>query len=220
MLNRLLSLFLKPNCPLCQRSADDVFCQYCLAKLSYCRLKNHQQLIDSDFFVFAWGKYDRDLKRAIASLKYDNQENIGEIFGIWLGKTWLKLGKKKQYPQLTIVPIPLHPHKKQLRGYNQAELIARGFCHITNYSCKTNLLLRNKDTEAMFGLNPQQRKQNIRNAFKIGADMTKLSKNQQILIVDDIYTTGTTAIEARSVLNKARLKTIGIATVSRVDGEG
>ena len=218
MLNRLLSLFLKPNCPLCQRPADELFCEYCVDKLSSCKFNHHyQKWITPDFLLFSWGKYDRDLKRAIALLKYNQQPEIGEILGEWLGRAWLELGNKKKYPQLTVIPIPAHSQRLQTRGYNQAELIARGFCDITGYQLKTNLLIREKDTEAMFGLNLAQRKENISEAFKIGQDYQKISQNQNILIIDDIYTTGTTVNEAKQVLQKANLKTVGVATVSRVN---
>ena len=218
MLNRFLSLFLKPNCPLCQRPADELFCEYCLDKLSSCELNHqYQKFITPDFFLFSWGKYDSELKRAIASLKYNQQPEIGHILGEWLGKAWLKLGNKNQYPQLIIIPIPSHPQRRKTRGYNQAELIARGFCKITGYQLKTHLLIREKDTEAMFGLNLAQRKENIHQAFKIGIDYPQISPGQNILIIDDIYTSGTTVNEAQQVLQKANLKTIGVATASRVN---
>ncbi len=217
MLNRLLSLFLKPNCPLCQRWADEVFCEYCLDKLSSCELNdNYQKLINPDFLLFSWGKYEHYLKCAIALLKYNQQSEIGEILGIWLAQAWLKLGNQRKYPRLTVIPVPSHPDKIKIRNYNQAELIARGFCQITGYQLHNNLLIREKDTEAMFGLNLSQRKQNISRAFKIGKDYQKIKKNQGILIIDDIYTTGTTVEEVKRILNEAKLNTIGVATVSRV----
>ncbi len=215
MLNRLLSLFLKPNCPLCQRSANDVFCDYCATKILSCQLANHQTFVKPNFLLFAWGKYDRELKRSIAQLKYNQQPEIGHILGIWLGKAWLQSANKEKYPHLTVIAIPASAQKMKIRGYNQAELIARGFCQLTGYNLKNNLLIRQKDTEAMFGLNPLQRKENIQQAFSIGKDYAKIKKTQQILIIDDIYTTGTTVNEAKQVLNKAGLKTIGVATVSK-----
>ena len=217
MFNRLLSLFLKPNCPLCQRSADDVFCQYCLEKISSCKLKyNYQKLIEANFLLFSWGKYDRDLKRAIALLKYEQQPEIGEILGRWLGELWLKSGNKKKYPHLIVIPVPLHKDKIKIRGYNQAELIARGFCQITRYPMKNNIVTREKDTHAMFGLNPSQRRDNIQQAFKLSKAYRQIKLSQQILIVDDIYTTGTTVNEVKGLLEKAKIKTIGVATVSKV----
>ena len=218
MLNRLLSLFLKPNCPLCQRSADEVFCDYCQQKLTDCQLNFTQQrkTIDNNFILLSWGKYDRDLKKALASLKYNQQTAIGEELGIWLGEAWLKHFNHRQYPRVTVIPIPCHPKKLQTRGYNQADLIARGFTQVTGYNLKSNLLIRQKQTEAMFGLNMKQRQENIDQAFKLGKDYGSVKKSDPVLIIDDIYTTGTTVAEAQRILTKAKLKTIGVATVCRV----
>ena len=218
MLNRLLSLFLKPNCPLCQRSAQEVFCDYCNQKLADCQLdfSQQQRSISSNFILLSWGKYDRELKRALALLKYKRQKAIGEILGIWLGQTWLDHGYDKKYPNLIITPIPCHSERLKTRGYNQADLIARGFAEVTGYSLKSHLLSRQKNTEAMFGLDINKRKKNIKQAFKLGADYRKLNKSRSILIIDDIYTTGTTVNEANRVLQQANLNTIGVATVCRV----
>lgn len=218
MFNRLLSLFLKPNCPLCQRSTEDVFCQYCVDKLSSCQLKHdYENLIQPDFFLFSWGKYDRDLKRAIAFLKYEQKPEIGEALGRWLGQAWVTSGNQQKYPQLIVIPIPSHRDKIKTRGYNQAELIARGFCQITRYPLKNNLLSREKDTEAMFGLNLSQRKDNIKQAFAIKKTHPPIKKSSHILIIDDIYTTGTTVNEVKRILEIANFTTIGVATVSKVD---
>ena len=220
MFNRLLSLFLKPNCPLCQRTADDVFCQYCIDKLSSCKLRHsHEKLIQADFVLFSWGKYDRDLKRAIASLKYQHHPEIGEILGNWLGQAWLKSGNKQKYPHLIVIPVPSHRDKIKIRGYNQAELIARGFCQVTRYPLKNNLVLRKINTQAMFGLNLSQRRKNIKQAFRISDSYQQLKTSQKILIIDDIYTTGTTVDEIKRILENAQLQTIGVATVSRVNIE-
>ena len=104
----------------------------------------------------------------------------------------------------------------QTRGYNQADLIARGFTQVTGYNLKSNLLIRQKQTEAMFGLNMKQRQENIDQAFKLGKDYGSVKKSDPVLIIDDIYTTGTTVAEAQRILTKAKLKTIGVATVCRV----
>lgn len=214
MLNNILSLFLKSNCPLCQRSSDNIICRYCEEKLRHCQLTDYKQFSSQNYLLFSWGKYDDYLKRSIASLKYDKKKEIGVLLGNWLGKAWLESGNKKNYSQLTIIPIPLHPEKLKKRGFNQAELIARSFCDVTAYQLKTQLLMRVKNTEAMFSLTPQQKKANIDKAFRIGKDYEKINKMQPILIIDDIYTTGTTVNEAIKVLTNAKLKTLGVATIS------
>ncbi|NCO73656.1 MAG: ComF family protein [Cyanobacteria bacterium] len=214
MLNNILSLFVKPNCPLCQRTAKQIICQYCEQKLRSCQLIDYKQFSDPNFLLFPWGKYDSYLKQAIASFKFDRKKDMGELLGMWLGEAWLECGWGKIYKKMTVIPIPLHPEKLKTRGFNQAELIASSFCDVTGYQLKTNLLIRVKNTEAMFGLNPQQRKTNINEAFGLGKDYHKINKSQPILMIDDIYTTGATVNEGKKVLTQKNLKIIGVATVS------
>ena len=214
MFNKILSLFLKANCPFCDRATDQILCQYCEQKLRHCQWKNHLQNCPNDYLLFSWGRYDDYLKRSIAVLKYDKKKEIGELLGNWLGEAWLQSGKKKTYPRLTVIPIPLHPEKLEIRGFNQAELIAKSFCDVTGYELKTNLLIRVKNTEAMFGLSVKERKANIDRAFTIGKDYKKVNPHQLIFLIDDIYTTGATVNEGIKILKEAKLKPLGVATVS------
>lgn len=214
MFNEFLSLFLKSNCPLCERSAKNILCSYCREKLQSCQLSQPYFSLSSDFFLFAWGKYDSYLKRAIAQLKYDKKKEIGELMGNWLGEKWLQMGKKREYPSLIITPIPLHKEKLKMRGFNQAELIASGFCDVTGYSLKPNLLSRVKNTSAMFSLKKEEREGNMKEAFELGKDYKTVKSSAQILIIDDIYTTGATVKEAKQKLKQGKLTVIGVAVVS------
>lgn len=214
MLKQFLSLFLKVNCPICQRSADDIICHYCAENLLSCRLDNPQQFWQNEIPLFVWGKYDGYLKRAIAKCKYDLKPEIGELLGQYLGEAWLQANFQQKYPQLTIMPIPLHEKKLKERGFNQAELITRQFCQVTGYQQLPDLLKRVKNTEAMFELTPNQRIANLKQAFSVGKDYGKLNRNSPILIVDDIHTTGTTVKEAIAVLNKLQIKILGVAVIA------
>ena len=214
MLKNLLSLFLKPNCPLCQRPAGQIVCKYCSAQLKGCQLDDCTQFWQGDLPVFVWGVYGSYLKRAIASLKYDLHQDIGELLGIWLAQAWLNSSWHRRFPKITVVPIPLHQGKLKERGFNQAELIARRFCQVTGYTLKPNLLQRIRHTEAMFGLNPTQRQKNIHQAFVLGKDYQRFNSRTPVLILDDIYTTGTTVREASLVLRTHGIKVVGVAAIA------
>lgn len=216
MFKQFLSLFLQANCPLCQRTAENNFiCRYCEQKLLSCQLDNPQQFWQGELPLFVWGKYDGYLKKAIACCKYDLHSAMGELLGELLGKKWLEFQLTKRYSNLTVMPIPLHPKKLKMRGFNQAELIAKNFCEVTGYQHLPDLLSRVKETEAMFGLSATERINNIKNAFFTGKDYSKYKRNNPILIIDDIYTTGTTVREAIQVLEKLQIKTIGVAVTAK-----
>ncbi|MEL6162711.1 MAG: ComF family protein [Cyanobacteria bacterium J06628_3] len=205
-----LNLFLQSNCPLCQRPASQEFCEYCHKQLQKCRLSNSNRN-NHDVPVIAWGAYGGAMKRAIAAMKYENHPEIARPLGEWLGEVWLQnYGTEESF---VVVPIPMHPAKQKQRGFNQAELIAKSFCQTTGLKLKLHGLQRVRKTEALFGLSPTQRKETLAEAFDIGKDFRKHPKFPVILI-DDIYTTGTTVKSAMETLNKNKIIVSGVAAVA------
>ncbi|MBV6621512.1 MAG: ComF family protein [Rivularia sp. (in: Bacteria)] len=206
-----LNLFLQSNCPLCQRPASQEFCEYCEKQLHKCRLASPNQRRDNSLQIVAWGAYKGAIKRAITTMKYDNHPEIARPLGEWLGEAWLQeYGNENS---LMVVPIPMHPDKQKKRGFNQAALIAKSFCHTTGLKLKLNGLKRVKETEALFGLSATERKQNLNQAFDIGKDFRQ-APNVPIILVDDIYTTGATVKSAIKTLNKYKIIVSGVAAVA------
>ena len=214
MLKTLLALLLKSNCPLCERPADDNLCPYCQRQVQRCQLKECCQFWQGDLPLFAWGVYDGQLKRAIAALKYDGRAQLGEFLGYCLGKAWLDSPVRAQANKLTAVPIPLHPNKQQARGFNQAELIAKGFCQFTGYPLQIRGLERRRETQPMFGLNRSERQQNLSRAFSLGQGFQQRHPQSPVLLLDDIYTTGTTVREAAKTLRSQGIPVFGVAAIA------
>ncbi|MFP4693309.1 MAG: ComF family protein [Halothece sp.] len=210
--DNLLSVFLQPNCPCCGRSAESVLCVNCNRQLEECRFSQSKFQGKGKIPVLAWGKYEGMLKRAIASLKYEQKPEIARPLGEKLGETWLKTATFPTSLQPVVIPIPLHPEKEKQRGYNQAQLIARSFCQVTNFPLHTQGLKRIKNTEALFGLTPQQRQQQLDRAFTVGK---KLNPKQPIILLDDIYTTGTTAQAAQITLQQVGGKVLAVTAVAK-----
>ena len=212
MLQQLLSVFLESRCPFCDRTTSDSICEYCLKKLlSHQLSQDDRRKYWHDLSLFAWGKYDGQLKRAIALLKYDNNPEIGSVLGKLLGQAWLNSGLNKSLSQITVVPIPLHQSKLKSRGFNQAEIIAKGFCQRSGYSLNSQALIRTKQTKAMFDLNPEERKKNLQKAFKLGKKLPQ----HPVLLVDDIYTTGTTVRESATVLQQQEIEVVGVMAIAK-----
>lgn len=212
MLKQLLSVFLESRCLFCSRSTPKSLCQYCQQKLfSYQLSDNNRLSYWQDLSLFAWGKYEGQLKRAIALMKYQKQPDIGRLLGQLLGNVWLSNGLIKPQQKFTVVPIPLHSSKLNDRGFNQAELIARGFCQITGYVLNSQALIRVQDTAAMYDLSPEERVKNLKNAFQIGHKLPK----HPVLMLDDIYTLGTTIRESAQILRQQRIKVIGAVVVAK-----
>ncbi len=121
---------------------------------------------------------------------------------------------------ITVVPVPLHAHKRAQRGFNQAELIARAALKqlarsggAKRFELCSRALVRLRDTGSQIGLTRHQRRQNLRGAF-IVKDATSIS-SRNILLVDDVYTTGATASECARVLRRAGAAHVWVATAGR-----
>ena len=207
---RALDLFLKPNCPLCDRVATDTFCKYCHRQLQECQLLDPARYWQGDLPVFAWGKYEGSVKRSMAKLKYDGHRSIGNIYGEWLANSWQK--SPINIPtKLIVIPIPLHPEKLASRGFNQAELIAQKFCQITGAKLDLSLQ-RTRSTVAQFGLSKSARQENVAGAF--GLVRSSLKPGDLVLLIDDIYTTGSTVRSAAAVLRSIQIDVCGVAVVA------
>ena len=89
-----------------------------------------------------------------------------------------------------IVPVPMYKGKQRVRGYNQAEVFAKALSELLNIPAESQLIQRIRDTRPQKELNDVQRKNNLKNAFQMKENIVQY---RHILVVDDIYTTGSTA---------------------------
>jgi ComF family protein len=209
---QFLNLFLKSNCPLCDRTADNILCRYCQQQLQDSRLTAPDRYWHEDFPLFAWGKYEGAVKRSIGKLKYDGHREIADLYGEWLAHSWQQAKSNTILPKLIVVPIPLHAEKIATRGFNQAELIAQSFCQTTGYKLDLSLQ-RTRSTVAQFGLSKSARQENVAGAFAIDP-RSKLQPGATVLLIDDIYTTGATVRSAADVLSAKQIKVCGVAVVA------
>ena len=202
-------------CPLCQRPAKAVFCRDCQQRLQAERL-DPWPVTTSPWPLWAWGIHRGALRRAIYSLKYQGQRRIGTVLGEWLGSRWLESrqlssGSRRAYgSDYTVVPIPLHVERLRQRGYNQAALISQAFCERTGLRHLPDALVRVRATAAQYELNPLQRQQNLAGAFAL-----QRVPATPVLLVDDIYTTGSTIQAAQQVLVAAGIPVAGVIVVAK-----
>ena len=99
-----------------------------------------------------------------------------------------------------IVAVPMNKKKKIKRGYNQAELLAKRLSKLSSIPCSDDILIRDKETEVMNQLSRDARRENMKNAFSVDNDKVESIRNKRVLIVDDIFTTGSTADECAKTL--------------------
>jgi ComF family protein len=145
----------------------------------------------------------------IHQLKYKGKYNIGLRLGEELG---LRLANSGLYSDITmLVPVPLHPKKEQLRGYNQSEWIARGIANKMHLPIETNNLIRTKFTQTQTRKNVTERWENVQSIFDVKNESR--FNGEHILLIDDVITTGATIeVCALTILNRCTCK-VSIASI-------
>ena len=215
----------RPNCPLCKRPADQVLCKDCDRQIMAYRSPDFLQKDDPitpEIPLYSWGVYDGTLRRAIAACKYENQPQIMEAIGEKVADQWMRSADAKVFVRnlknssknILIVPIPLHDNKLKSRGFNQAETIARRFCDLTALPCNPKLLQRIKDTKAqMQTKSKKEREENLSQAFTVSP--SRKYDHQNVILFDDIYTTGATIREAIATLSLKNIAVRGVIVLAR-----
>ena len=165
----------------------------------------------------AFGAYEGALRDVIHLFKYQGVRPAGKMLGRLLHEATAGMALPDS---LIMIPVPLWLGKRQTRGFNQAEAIARAFLSFQSdrsIQLDTDILARTRDTVSQTGLTRHQRRANVRGAFKVLKP--ERVKGRSILIVDDVMTTGTTAGECARVLRRAGAKEVFVATVARATKE-
>ncbi len=129
---------------------------------------------------------------------------------------WLKRPRCRELVAAAdiLIPVPLHRRRLQSRGFNQALLLARAF---PEARLERETLARVRHTDPQIGLNPKERRDNVRRAFAVPRPEEVKGKN--VLLVDDLYTTGATVRECARVLRRDGAAQVEVLTVARVKHE-
>ena len=224
----IINLFFPLHCPVC----DDVvkpwthkICGNCVSKLSYitsprcfkCGKKMESEEIEhcydcrnkSHFYIKGRALYEyKSVAASIYRFKYQNRQEYADFYGQEIA---LHLGDFiRQIQPDGLVPIPLHRKKRLKRGYNQSLLLAQAISKYTDIPVYGKMLKRVKNTVPLKHLNPIERQKKLKKAFIINGNDVKLNT---IIVIDDIYTTGSTIDEVSCVLLDGGVKKVFFITL-------
>jgi ComF family protein len=220
--NGLTGLVFPDFCEVCGTPLvrnEKYICLSCLYKMPRTKFWEKE---DNDIEKLFWGKADikracslfyfrkgSDYRPMIHRLKYKGKYTIGLRLGEELG---ICLESSALYKDISmLVPVPLHPAKEKMRGYNQSEFIARGISNIMNLPLEKRNLIRTKYTETQTFKNALERWENVQSVFEV-RDRSRLN-GEHVLLIDDVITTGST-IEAcaLAILNSCQCS-VSIASI-------
>ena len=149
------------------------------------------------------------VKEIIHQFKYQRLLALQTTFKLILKqslKSYKTFFKKHDY---ILIPVPLSIQRKRTRGFNQADVIAKLISKILNIPYYPNILIRYKNNSPQANIENQiQRSQNVKNIFKLNSKKLKFLKNKNIILVDDVFTTGSTLNECAKILKQNKVKNI------------
>lgn len=176
----------EPVCKRCGKPMEGEREEFC----ADCRRKKHVYRQGKAVFV-----YQDLVRQSMYRFKYSNRREYARfyakeaagLYGTWVARCGVEV----------IIPVPMYAKKRRRRGYNQAEVFARALGKELNLPIDSRIVRRIRDTVPQKELNDRQRRKNLKNAFQLCEDVVQYS---QILLVDDIYTTGSTVDAVAEVL--------------------
>ena len=164
----------------------------------------------SYFCVYAYIKYYKKGigQKLLQQIKYGQKPELAEIIGLWLGE----LIKEREPTINLIIPVPLHKKKLRKRGYNQSDYFALGISKATGVLWTSKVLIRAKNNPSQTNKSRLERIDNVEGIFQVRNPAVISSKN--ILLVDDVITTGATLNACYNVIMAAGAHNTGIASIA------
>lgn len=214
--SNFLNLIYPQICGICGKLNPKSLCPKCeinLKKQSENQIiKNGEEIEDKYFnelmYIF---KYEGQIRKLILDYKFNEKSYLYKMFVNFLLKNKKIFENIKNYD--TIIPVPISKKRQKTRGYNQSLLIAKEIAKQTNLELVNNCLIKTKNIIEQSKLNKEDRIQNIQGVYEL--KNKQLIENKKILLIDDIYTTGSTVNECSKILRQGNPNKIGILVLAK-----
>ena len=197
---KALNFLFPQKCQICFKKGNFEICENCIKRIRrfedvhICKFQNMN--LDKLIYFF---RYEGYIRKLILDFKFFNKFYIGKIFSKIMLKNEKLCGNFKFYD--IIIPVPMYKLKKCERGYNQTEILAEDLATNLNVYYDKNILLKVINNRKQSSLSKEDRRENIKNVFKI-ENSDKIT-NKRIILIDDICTTFSTLEECSRILKEA-----------------
>lgn len=225
--DKVCDIFYPPLCPFCGGVTKEGICHVCRQSLPYVEeprcmkcgkpLQKEEQEYCRDCVrtprAYEQGRsvwtHTGDVPHAVYRFKFHNKRYYAKLFagemaekyGDWISRCSIE----------TIIPVPLHPARRRKRGFNQAELLARELGRQTGIEVCTKAVFRIRNTKPQKELGGRERQENLKDAFAVSRQW---KSPRTVLLIDDIYTTGSTIHRIAKLLKKAGVQKVYFLTIS------
>lgn len=213
---KILNLIYPQTCGICGKVYPESLCNKCeinLKKQLDINIINEGEEIEDKYFdeLMYIFKYEGQIRKIILDYKFNDKSYMYLMLTNFILKNKKIFEKIKKYDK--IIPVPVSKKRLKIRGYNQSYLIAKEIANQTNLELLNNCLIKTKDIIEQSKLNKEERKQNIQGVYDL--QNKKLIKDKKILLIDDIYTTGSTVNECSKILRQGKPIQIGILVLAK-----
>ncbi len=221
ILNSFLGFVLPPVCVCCDSPLEPnkrFVCGNCLSKLKKVDEAHniwgdrvHKVTFKGNAFSLYWFIEGTEIQHVIHALKYSRMKSIGNVFGKIIGE---EITRRFPDSYDYAVPVPLHKAKLRERTYNQSTYICRGISESLNVLPLEKCLKRSRYTKTQTKLSINEREENVRGAFELNDKHKETVKGKNIILVDDVITTGSTILECARVLKENGCSTVTICSIA------
>ncbi len=157
-------------------------------------------------------RYDDASKDMILSFKHADRTDQAPVFAAWMVRAAGDL--LDQNPIIT--PVPLHPRRLLKRRFNQSALLAGAIARQSGTRLMQDLLVRRRPTPSQGNKSVKGRFRNVKGAFAVHPRWQKIIRDEHVLLIDDVYTTGATVSACADCLLKAGVREVSVLTLCRV----
>lgn len=211
-INSVLDYFFPPICGMCGEINENYICNNCyenIKKIKKCVINEYNNRnFSKHLYIF---RYEGIIRNKIIEYKFEDKGYLYKMFAKIILSDKKTCNFIKKYD--VIIPVPISKKRKKKRGYNQSELVANELAQKLNQDIWTDIIIKRKDNKPQSELNKLERIKNVEDIYEINKPIEV--KNKKVLLLDDIYTTGSTVNEIARKLKQNQTQEIGVITLAK-----